>query len=520
MLPFRFLTSAVFAFFRPLQFWILTTQPLRFRSLSSCFRPAVASSVLRFRFRALGLPRSPPPDFSCVPSRFRYLASLFVSFRPSLIHSHSCSSGAYFRLSPSVFSASRPLSFVRFRSASGYLAFCFFLSFSSRFRLTAAFPVLRFRSRFPSFPLLPGLISHAFLPVPSTRLFCWFPFVLPCFAPAAVPQVIPFRFFPPGPVPDFRFLSSASVLASHYSASVSSFPPSRFPPLSGFRRSRFRSRFLASRLPSCLISHAFSPASRTRLPVRFLSPFLASLPQLFHECLPSAFAFGLSPFSPVLTTQLSCSSVPFLPGSASQLLSRCRPLRFRFPGFPLPLHPVSRASLPLSVLGFSAGFLSSLPVPLPQPLPWCLPSSGSSRPLLFGLFRSPPLSFVRDRSLLTTQLSALSFPCFPLSPGIGSFGALRFPASPSLPPSAAPVSMRAFRLRYSALCSSFLPRPIRLADGYLVRFGMPFGLAAAPWLSLSVPVTWLVRFGLFSSASDLHILPSIKQIVNCYFLSF
>ena len=27
-LPFRFLTSAVFAFFRPLQFWILTTQPL------------------------------------------------------------------------------------------------------------------------------------------------------------------------------------------------------------------------------------------------------------------------------------------------------------------------------------------------------------------------------------------------------------------------------------------------------------------------------------------------------------
>ena len=26
--PFNFLTSAVFAFFRPLQFWILTTQPL------------------------------------------------------------------------------------------------------------------------------------------------------------------------------------------------------------------------------------------------------------------------------------------------------------------------------------------------------------------------------------------------------------------------------------------------------------------------------------------------------------
>ena len=126
---------------------------------------------------------------------------------------------------------------------------------------------------------------------------------------------------------------------------------------------------------------------------------------------------------PVPATWLSCSSVPFLPGVASQLLSRCRPLRFRFPGFPLLFHPVSRASLPFSVLGFSAGFLSSLPVPLPQPLPWCLPSSGFFRPLLFGIFRFPSLSFVRSGSLLTTQLSALSFPRFPLSPGRGSFGA-------------------------------------------------------------------------------------------------
>ena len=34
-LPFRFLTSAVSAFFRPPQFWILTTQPLFFLSISS-----------------------------------------------------------------------------------------------------------------------------------------------------------------------------------------------------------------------------------------------------------------------------------------------------------------------------------------------------------------------------------------------------------------------------------------------------------------------------------------------------
>ena len=44
-LPFRFLTSAVSAFFRPLQFWILTTQPLLFLSFSSRFRLAAASPV-------------------------------------------------------------------------------------------------------------------------------------------------------------------------------------------------------------------------------------------------------------------------------------------------------------------------------------------------------------------------------------------------------------------------------------------------------------------------------------------
>ena len=45
LLPFLFLTSAVSAFFRPLQFWILTTQPLFFLSFSSWFRLTVASPV-------------------------------------------------------------------------------------------------------------------------------------------------------------------------------------------------------------------------------------------------------------------------------------------------------------------------------------------------------------------------------------------------------------------------------------------------------------------------------------------
>ena len=44
-LPVHFLTPAVSAFFRPLQFWILTTQPLFFLSFSSRFRLTVATPV-------------------------------------------------------------------------------------------------------------------------------------------------------------------------------------------------------------------------------------------------------------------------------------------------------------------------------------------------------------------------------------------------------------------------------------------------------------------------------------------
>ena len=70
---------------------------------SSCFRLTVAFPVLRFCFRFLGFPRSFLPGFPCILSRFRYSASLYVSFHPSLIRSHSCSSGAYLVLSLSVF---------------------------------------------------------------------------------------------------------------------------------------------------------------------------------------------------------------------------------------------------------------------------------------------------------------------------------------------------------------------------------------------------------------------------------
>ena len=136
-LPLLFLTPAVFAFFRPLQFWVLTTQPLFCLSFSSRFRLTASSPVLLFRFRFPGFPRSLLPDFSCIPSRFLYLALLFVSFRPSSLRSHSCSTSAYLRfrfgLFPFFSASFRPLLF-RFRLLS-----LLFLPFrSSRLRLTVA----------------------------------------------------------------------------------------------------------------------------------------------------------------------------------------------------------------------------------------------------------------------------------------------------------------------------------------------------------------------------------------------
>ena len=95
---------------------------------SSCFRLTVASSVLVFRFPFLRFPRSVLPGFPCISSRFRYLASLYVSFRPSSLRSHSCSTSACLPLSLLAFSVPLPLSFVRFCFPSGYWAFCFFRS--------------------------------------------------------------------------------------------------------------------------------------------------------------------------------------------------------------------------------------------------------------------------------------------------------------------------------------------------------------------------------------------------------
>ena len=105
---------------------------------------------------------------------------------------------------------------------------------SSCFCLTVASTVLVFRFRFLRFPrsLLPG-----FPCIPSRfrySAFCLFPFVLPCFAPTAVPQVLAFGFrFRPFPF-FFRFLSSASFPVLTTQPSVLLFPFFLLLPHSGF----------------------------------------------------------------------------------------------------------------------------------------------------------------------------------------------------------------------------------------------------------------------------------------------
>ena len=166
----------------------------------------------------------------------------------------------------------------------------------------------------------------------------------------------------------FRFLSSASVLGSDYSASALPFLLFPVLPRSSFPGARFRSRFLGFPVLSCLISHAFLPGSCTRLSVCFLSSYPASLPQPFHWCLPSAYAFGLFPVNFTFFRPLhrrsdysaSALSFPFFPVSPRSGSSRCPFIRFPFRLFPC--FPFSFGTQP-SVLPFSCLRLASQRLP-------------------------------------------------------------------------------------------------------------------------------------------------------------
>ena len=184
-LPLLFLTSAVFAPFRSLQFWILTTQPL---FLPFPFLPVSASQWLP-QCAALTFAPSAFPVLSCLVSRAffpgfgTWLRCMFPFTLPRFAPTAVPRVLAFFS------GSLRPLLFrhfpFRFCFPSGYLAFCFFLSAlpgsASQWLPRCAASALASSA----FLLRSGLISHAFLPDSRTQFSVGF---LSSF-PASLPQL-------------------------------------------------------------------------------------------------------------------------------------------------------------------------------------------------------------------------------------------------------------------------------------------------------------------------------------------
>ena len=381
--------------------------------------------MLVFCFRFRRLPSFLPPGFPCFIPDFRYSYLLFVSFRPSLFRSHSCSSGACFLVSLSAFSASLPLSFVRFRFASGYSAFCFFLSalpvLTSQWFLRCA--TLLSLHRFPLY--FPPDFSCAL------SRFSYSAFLMVSFRSALLRSRSrstgdSLRISSLGWMLVFRFLSSASALAFHYSAFCFF-------------------RLLSSWFPLAVSSSVLVFCFRfLRLPLSFLSDFSSilsrfcylascSFPFILRGFAPTAvppllaFCFGLSPsiyafFRPLLFRfrLLSFLFLPFLlfldsPHSCS---SNAR-VRFRFHVSPLSSWPDLSCQFPGSRTRLSVCFLSLFPVSLP------LRYSGDSLEIsLLGTAAWLPFPFVHFRfSSSATWLLFLPFLLFPSPSHSDFFGA-------------------------------------------------------------------------------------------------
>ena len=281
-LPACFLSSACFPF--------PATQP---SALPFLFFPVLPCSCFPGAPPPLSLSRFPlslRPGFPCLPSRFLYSALLLVSFRPSLIRSHSCSSGAYLVLSLSVFSlplcflssalfpvpATQPL-FLPFLflpdSASQQLSRCALSTFVSL--------AFHFRSaRFPVFPFCFFVLGL------SVSFLSSFPVSLPQPLSRCFPYAFAF-----GLSPYFAFFRPLSF-GSDYSAFRLSFSFFPFSPVGGSHGAAF--------LPFSILAFLFRPACfHAVLPIavlsflQFLSPY-AVLPHSGYLSA-SAFPFGFRP---------------------------------------------------------------------------------------------------------------------------------------------------------------------------------------------------------------------------------
>ena len=275
-----------------------------FRSISSCFRLTVTSSVLVFHFRFLRLPLYLSPNLLWLPSRFLYLAfCLFLFALPWF--------------TPTAVSQVIPLCF-RFRDFPIPVHFLSSVSFSLLATWLSVSSVLFFLSLphsgfsnvsvlpfgFTVFPILSCLISHAFLHGFDTWLSVCFLSSFPVSLPQLFHRCFPLStFLRPFLCRDFllafSFLSSASARFKLLSILHFLFPSSWLPLCSGSHQ--------------CLSSSSVQPVSM--LSFRFwYSAFCDSfLRSLFH-----------------LTVTTSMSQLfPY----GSQLISLGLRFRFRLVGF-------------------------------------------------------------------------------------------------------------------------------------------------------------------------------------------
>ena len=210
------------------------------------------------------------------------LGFLFVSFHPSLFHSHSCSTGACLLHSPSAFPLLFPLSFVRFFSGSNYSASV--LPFSSSWPcLPVAFPVLRiFLSASP-----PSSFASAWFPKLRSR-FLILGFLFVSFHPSRLRShscstgaslfPLPFVHFFFG---IFRLLSTffrPLKPASNYSAFCPSFSLLPVFPWQRFLRCLSSSSFQPVSMPSFRLRYSVFCISFLRPPSRLTVATLASQP--------------------------------------------------------------------------------------------------------------------------------------------------------------------------------------------------------------------------------------------------
>ena len=339
--------------------------PVSFR-----FRPTVASPVLSspsgFPFSAFFHAWFPVRFIQLLSTQLsvcflsRFLASLPQLFHKCLISAFASSFSSAFRIF--IRSASDPL-----------LSLCIFLSLflpSSpysgysvlRFPLSPLFfPFFRFVSSAPSGCLVLGFLFVSFRPSRFRSHSCstgaYLMLSLSVFSSLLPLSFVCFRF-------RFQLLSFLFLLFLF-------FP---FLPLSGYSGVSF----LLSLPGFPLLFHPVSRTSdlilSTQLSVSFLSSFPTSLPQLFHRCLPFAFAFGIFQSTQLsfvrsaflLTTQLPVSTFPFirLPLTVVPSVPIYPPSARLFPCL-LSALVLSMLHLPFSGFLFCHTAATSVPCPLP-----------------------------------------------------------------------------------------------------------------------------------------------------------